>query len=165
MATLTAQPSPVPLTLHLDPLPELDDDQLFELCRRNRDLRIERTAAGEIIIMPPAGGKTSDRNAQITMQLGLWAQHDGRGRVFDSSGGFTLPNGATRAPDAAWVERERLSTLTSDQRHRFLPLCPAFVIELRSPSDPLSSLEAKMVRARYTTWHDQANRHSQTVAS
>jgi len=144
MATLTVQPSPVPLTLHLDPFPELDDGQLFALCQRNRDLRIERTAAGEIIIMPPAGGETSDRNAQITMQLGLWAQRDGTGRAFDSSGGFTLPNGAMRAPDAAWIERERLSTLTSDQRHRFLPLCPAFVIELRSPSDPLPSLEEKM---------------------
>lgn len=138
----TSQP---PLTLHLDPVIELDDDQLFELCSRNRDLRIERTAAGELIIMSPAGGKTSDRNAEIVAQLRSWARRDGTGRSFDSSGGFTLPNGAMRAPDAAWVELPRLRALTEDQRERFLPLCPTFVIELRSPSDSLASIEAKMV--------------------
>lgn len=144
MATLTSSPVEAPLTLHLDPIVKLSDDELFELCQRNRDLRIERTAQGEIIVMPPAGGKTSDRNSEITGQLWLWARQDRTGRAFDSSGGFTLPNGAMRSPDAAWVERTRLNSLPSLQQEKFLPLCPTFVIELRSPSDPLASVQAKM---------------------
>lgn len=133
------------LTLQLDPVIELDDDQLFELCCRNKDLRIERTAMGELILMSPAGGKTADRNAEIIAQLWIWARKDGAGRAFDSSGGFTLPNGAMRSPDGAWVERTRLRALTSRQQERFLPLCPTFVIELRSPSDSLASVQNKMV--------------------
>ena len=133
-----------PLTLNLDPVVRLDDDELFELCRRNRDLHIERTSQGEIIVMSPAGGKTSDRNSAITAQLWIWAMRDKTGRAFDSSGGFTLPNGAMRAPDAAWVERTRLSSLATDRHEKFLPLCPAFVIELRSPSDSLASVQAKL---------------------
>lgn len=135
------QPQPA---IKLDPVVEFDDQQLFELCRRNRDLHIERTAGGELILMSPAGGKTSDRNAEIVAQLRNWARRDGRGRPFDSSAGFILPNGAMRSPDAAWVERQRLSALSSEQQDRFLPLCPAFVVELRSPSDPLTKLQAKM---------------------
>ena len=133
-----------PLAFRLDPLVALDNDRLLELCSRNRDLRIERTAAGELILMSPAGGKTSDRNAEIVAQLRSWARRDGTGRSFDSSGGFNLTNGAMRSPDAAWVERSRLGALTDEQRERFLPLCPTFVIELRSPTDSLSALEAKM---------------------
>ncbi len=144
MPTLTFPTSQPPLTLHLGHLVEFDDEQLFELCSRNRDLRIERTAAGELIIMPPAGGKTSDRNAEIVGQLRNWARRDGTGRCFDSSGGFALPDHATRSPDASWVERSRLAALTREQQERFLPLCPTFVIELRSPSDPLSAGQAKM---------------------
>jgi Uma2 family endonuclease len=144
MTTLTAQPSPMPLTLNLAPVLELDDDQLFELCQRNKDLRIERTAAGEIVIMAPAGGETASYNALLTMQLGIWTRGDGTGCAFDSSGGFVLPNGALRSPDAAWVERQRLRLLSEDQRSRFLPLCPTFVLELRSPSDPLPGLEMKL---------------------
>lgn len=122
----------------------LSDDELFELCQRNRDLRIERTAQGEILVMSPAGGKTSDRNSELSGQLWLWARKDRTGRAFDSSGGFTLPNGAMRSPDAAWVERQRLGALPSSLQEKFLPLCPTFVIELRSPSDALASVEAKM---------------------
>ena len=133
-----------PLTLHLDPIIQLDDDELFELCQRNRDLRIERTAGGDIIVMSPAGGKTSNRNSGITAQLWIWAMRDRTGHAFDSSGGFTLPNGAMRSPDAAWVERTRLSALAADLQETFLPLCPTFVIELRSPSDTLASVQAKM---------------------
>ncbi len=145
MAMLTSAPAiESPLTLHLDPIVKLSDDELFELCQRNRDLRIERTAQGEVLVMSPAGGKTSDRNSEITGQLWLWAKQDRTGRAFDSSGGFTLPNGAMRSPDAAWVERSRLGSLPRAQREKFLPLCPTFVIELRSPSDPLASVRAKM---------------------
>lgn len=94
--------------------------------------------------MAPAGGDASDRNAEIAFQLRRWAKRDGSGRTFDSSGGFRLPNGAVRSPDASWVGNARLATLTDDQRRRFLPLCPDFVVELRSPSDSLPALQDKM---------------------
>ncbi len=133
-----------PMTLHLEPVVYLNNDKLFELCRLNRELRIERNAEGELIVMAPAGGETSNRNAEVTMQLALWAKRDGTGRVFDSSGGFILPNGAMRSPDAAWVERPRLRGLAPANRRRFLPLCPAFVIEVRSPSDSPRAARDKM---------------------
>jgi Uma2 family endonuclease len=122
----------------------MDDEALFELCRANRDLRIERTADGEIIAMPPTGGETSRRNAVLTAALTVWATTDGTGVAFDSSGGFILPNGAERAPDAAWIKRERWDALSIDERDRFPPLCPDFVVELGSPSDDLDELHAKM---------------------
>lgn len=134
-----------PVELHLAPVINLSDEQLFELCGRNRELRIERSAEGDLEIMTPAGGLTSDRNAEIIMQLRNWAKAEGRGRVFDSSAGFLLPNGAMRSPDAAWVLRERLARLPKAQRERFLPLVPDFVVELRSPSDSRAALEEKMV--------------------
>lgn len=133
-----------PLVLHLRPPLDMDEEQFFEFCRMNRDWRIERTAEGDIEIMPPTGGETGIRNAAITAQLWVWAMQDGTGVVTDSSGGFYLPNGAMRAPDAAWVRRERLRELTAEQRERFLPLCPDFVVELRSPSDSLSAVQEKM---------------------
>ena len=130
--------------LRLPPDLHLTDDQLYEFCRLNRELRIERTAQGGLLIMPPAGGDTSAKNAEITIQLGLWAKRDGTGQIFDSSGGFVLPNGATRSPDASWVRHGRLVALTAEERAKFLPLCPDFVIELRSPTDSLSALQDKM---------------------
>ena len=132
------------LSLKLRPVVHLTDDQLFEFCQLNRDLRIERTAGGGITIMPPTGGRTSDRNAEITMQLRLWAKRDGTGVTFDSSGGFLLPNGAMRSPDASWVARQRFAALSDEQRTKFPPLCPYFVIELRSPTDSLPVLRDKM---------------------
>ena len=122
----------------------LTDDRFYEFCRLNRELRIERTARGELSIMAPAGGDSSDRNAEITFQLRRWAKQDGTGRTFDSSGGFRLPSGAVRSPDASWVSNARLATLTDEQRRKFVPLCPDFVVELRSPSDSLPALEDKM---------------------
>ncbi len=133
-----------PLIIHLRPVVEMTDDQFFEFCQINRDLRIERTAQGELLIMPPAGWETSERNSEIGMQLRLWAKRDGTGAVTDSSGGFKLPNGATRSPDAAWTTHSRLAALTAEQRKKFLPLCPDFVLELRSPTDSLTALQAKM---------------------
>lgn len=132
------------LVLRLRPVLELTDDQFFALAQLNRELRMERTAEGEVILMAPAGGETSDRNAGVNAQLWLWARQDNRGRAFDSSAGFILPNGATRSPDAAWVARERLAALTAEQRQKFLPLCPDFAIELRSPSDSLRVVQEKM---------------------
>ena len=133
-----------PLTVRLRPVLDLTDDQLLELSSINRDLRMELTAEGELIVMPPAGGETGSRNAEITMQLAVWAKQNGTGITFDSSTGFRLPNGAVRAPDASWVERSRLEALTDEQRRKFLPLCPDFAVELRSPTDSLSVLRDKM---------------------
>jgi len=134
-----------PMVLRTRPVLEMDDEQLFEFCRINRGWRIERTAEGELEIMPPTGGDTSNKNAEVTMQLRLWAKREGTGVAFDSNGGFLLPNGAMRSPDASWVRRERLAHLTAVQKQRFLPVCPDFVIELRSPSDRLVPIEAKML--------------------
>ncbi|HSF31205.1 MAG TPA: Uma2 family endonuclease [Candidatus Tectomicrobia bacterium] len=133
-----------PVVLKLTPVLNLTDDQLFELCELNRDWRIEYTAQGELIVMPPTGGETGNRNAEITFQVQAWARQDRTGAAFDSSGGFKLPNGATRSPDAAWVRRARLAVLTSEQKQKFLPLCPDFVIELRSPTDNLQAVQDKM---------------------
>ena len=132
------------VTVHLKPVVELTPDRFFELAGINRDLRMELTAEGELIVMPPAGSESSDQNAEITMQLRMWAKRDGTGRTFDSSGGFTLPNGAVRSPDASWVERSKWEALTNEQRKKFVPLCPDFVIGLHSPTDSLSVLRDKM---------------------
>jgi len=132
------------VVLHTRPALEMDEEQLFEFCQINRDWRIERTAEGDLEIMVPTGGETSNRNFRISVQLGIWTDRDGTGVAFDSNGGFILPNGAMRSPDASWVRRERLANLTAEQKQKFLPLCPDFVIELRSPSDPLAPVEAKM---------------------
>lgn len=134
----------LPVVLRAYPALDVDEEQFFELCQQNRDWRIERTAEGDLEIMPPTGYETSDRNSELNVQLRLWAKRDGKGSATESSGGFVLPNGATRSPDAAWVRRERLTDLSAEQKRRFLPLCPDFVVELRSPTDPLPIVEAKM---------------------
>jgi Uma2 family endonuclease len=120
-------------------------EQFEVLSAANRDLRLERTAAGELIVNPPTGGESGQRNFNITGQLARWyEEHEDLGEGFDSSTGFRLPNGADRSPDASWVSRERWETLTPQQRKGFVPLCPDFVIELRSESDSLPKLQAKM---------------------
>jgi Uma2 family endonuclease len=134
----------LPLVLRTRPVLDLSEDQFFKLCQLNRDLRIERNAAGELLIMPPTGGETGSSNAQIIIQLGAWANRDGTGVVYDSSTGFRLPNGAVRSPDAAWIPRSRLEQFSAEQRRQFIPTCPDFVVELRSPSDKLDDLHAKM---------------------
>ena len=139
-----AHDEPFGVILRLRPVVELSGDQLLELSSLNDDLRLELTAEGELIVMTPAGGETGRRNMRLAIQIGTWSERDGTGVAFDSSTGFTLPNGAIRAPDASWVERSRYGTLTSEQREKFLPLCPDFIVELRSPSDALSTLQEKM---------------------
>ncbi len=123
---------------------QLTDEQFYQLCQDNRDLRFERNTHGDMVIMPPTGGETSNRNLRIIQQLGIWTDENKTGIAFDSSGGFKLPNGADRSPDAAWIPQEKWEKLTQEQRQKFLPLCPDFVIELRSPSDNLKSLQKKM---------------------
>ena len=133
-----------PLVLRLKPAIELTERQFFELCVLNRDLRIERNSSGELEIMPPAGWESSTGNAQVIWRLVGWSNSDGTGIVSDSSGGYRLPNGAVRAPDAGWMLRDRLAQIPAAQRKEFIPACPDFVIEPRSPSDRLSELQAKM---------------------
>ena len=143
-ADVSSPPTGSALLVKFPPALRFSDDRFYEFCRLNRELRIERTASGELSIMAPAGGKSSNRNAEVTYQLQRWAKLDGTGMTFDSSGGFRLPNGAVRSPDASWIADARLATLTDEQRERFIPLCPDFVVELRSPSDSLSALHDKM---------------------
>jgi len=133
-----------PLVLRTRPAVEMNDAQFFAFCQQNSDLRIERTAKGDLVIMPPTAGDTGNRNFKLAVQFGRWVEQDGSGEGFDSSTGFVLPNGATRSPDLAWALRSRLAALTPDQKQGFLPLCPDFVLELRSSSDSLSAAHDKM---------------------
>lgn len=144
MTTLLIQTQSVPLTVNLPALKSISVEQFYEFCLANRDLRIERTASGDVIIMPPAFSDTGNRNMKIAQQVANWAEQDGTGEVFDSSAGFTLPNGATRSPDASWIKLERWDALSEEQKASFAPICPDFVIELRSQSDTLSGLQEKM---------------------
>ena len=144
MTTLLIQSPSVPLTVNLPSIKSMSVEEFYEFCQANRDLRIERTASGEVIIMPPAFSDTGNRNIKIAQQLANWAEQDGTGETFDSSAGFTLPNGATRSPDASWIKLERWNALTEEQKASFAPICPDFVIELRSKSDTLSGLQDKM---------------------
>ncbi|HXT21417.1 MAG TPA: Uma2 family endonuclease [Thermoanaerobaculia bacterium] len=134
----------VPLSLEVGKALRLTDDELFELCARNSELRIERTAQGDLIVMTPAAPESSHRSLAIAAALYDWARRDGTGLAFDSSGGFILPNGAMRAPDASWVRRDRLAGLSAETKKRFLPLCPDFVVEIRSPSDSLAVQQEKL---------------------
>ena len=135
---------PEPFVIKFKPLTPMDDKQFAKFCALNDDLRIERTAKGEIILMAPAHPNTSNRNADITIDLGIWAREDGTGRYYESSAGFKLPNGAIRAPDAAWISIERLEALTAEDSNGALSICPDFVIELRSASDSLGALQNKI---------------------
>jgi Uma2 family endonuclease len=122
----------------------LTDEQFYAFCQENSHLNFERTSSGDIIIMSPTGGKTSNRNSKILALLHIWNEHSDLGIVFDSSGGFSLPNGAMRSPNAAWVASERWNKLTEEEKEGFPPLCPDFVIELKSKTDSLKTLKLKM---------------------
>jgi len=132
----------LPPTLEL--MLDLTDEQFWQLCQNNRDLRFERAATGELMIMPPTGSETGRRNMDLSFQLQSWSRQNGLGIAFDSSTGFKLPNGANRSPDAAWIKKERWEALTAEQQEKFAPICPDFVVELRSPSDNLENLQKKM---------------------
>ncbi|MEH2310454.1 MAG: Uma2 family endonuclease [Nostoc sp.] len=123
---------------------DLTDDQFFQMCQQNRDYRFERTASGELLIMPPTGSDTGNRNFDMVVELGIWNKQTKLGKGFDSSTGFTLPNGAERSPDASWVKIERWNALTPEQQEKFAPICPDFVVELRSRTDSLKELQDKM---------------------
>lgn len=147
MTSLLVKSVPMSLPINLAsliPASKMSDQQFYAFCRTNPDLRIERTADGEVIIMPPAFADTGNRNFKIAQQIGNWADQSGTGEVFDSSSGFTLPNGATRSPDAAWILTARWDALSPEEQASFAPIAPDFVVELRSSSDTLASLEEKM---------------------
>ncbi len=120
------------------------NDEFFEFCQENRDLRFEKNAHGEIIIMSPTGGLTGKKNGKLTAKLDHWNEEHEPGEVFNSSTGFILPNGAMRSPDVAWVEKSRWEALSYEQQEKFPPLCPDFVVELISPSDTLKATQEKM---------------------
>lgn len=151
MPTTTLEPTPtavepaaimaVPAEVRL----KVEPDDFFALCAANPDLRLEREADGGVIVMPPAGSDSSGRNAKLVIRLGVWNETAGLGEVFESSGGFTLPNGAVRAADVAWILRDRWERVPPAEQDRFAPIVPDFVAELRSPSDAIAEVRAKMV--------------------
>lgn len=132
------------VTFNLSPPFELTDDAFYQLCRNNPDVKFERTAAGELVVMSPVGGEGGKREADLITDLNIWNRQAKLGVVFSSSAGFKLPNGADRSPDAAWVKQERWDALSPEQQRKFPPIAPDFVIELRSESDDLEELRAKM---------------------
>ena len=132
------------VTVNLQPTLELTDAQFEQICHHNRDLKFERTAQGSLIIMALTGGETGERNAELNGQLWMWNRQARLGHLYDSSTGFRLPNGAIRSPDAAWVIQSRWNALTPSQRKKWVPLCPDFIVELKSPSDEVEDLRLKM---------------------
>jgi Uma2 family endonuclease len=132
------------LNLNLPTNLKLSDDQFENLVWANRESKFELTATGELLIMSPTGGETGNRNFELYIDLGNWNRKKGLGKAFDSSTGFQLPNGAKRSPDLSWITLDKWNALTSDQRRKFLPICPDFVVELVSESDDLKAIENKM---------------------
>jgi Uma2 family endonuclease len=134
----------LPLVLKLRPAIEMTDALFAEFCQINSELRIELTDQGELVIMSPAFADTGNRNFNLAVQLGIWMERDGTGIGFDSSSGFTLPNGAKRSPDAAWIQLSRWNALSEAEKASFAPICPDFVVELKSATDRLRDLQVKM---------------------
>lgn len=132
------------LVIAFPPSTVQSDDDLMALSHANKHLRIERTSEGEIIVMGPTGADSGDRNSEINLQLRLWAKRSGNGRVFDSSTGFSLPNGSLRSPDAAWLSNTAFEQFTAEQKRGFLRICPESVIELRSETDSVADLQYKL---------------------
>ncbi|WP_407644816.1 Uma2 family endonuclease [Dolichospermum flos-aquae] len=123
---------------------ELSDDQFYQLCQINEDWKLEQTAKGELIIMPPVGAISGNRESEFNADVVIWNRQSKLGKVFSSSTVFTLPNGGKRSPDVAWIANERWESLTIQEKEKFAKICPDFVIELRSRTDSLSQLQEKM---------------------
>ncbi len=136
------------LSITLDPIVQLTDAQFYQLCQLNPDLKFERSAVGELLIMPPTGGETGRRNATLISRFIVWNEQSQLGEVFDSSTCFKLPNGADRSPDVSWVRRDRWDALTLQEKEKFPPIAPDFVLELMSPSDNLKAAQTKMQEYR-----------------
>ena len=131
-------------TVNLNSIIKLTDDQFYQLCRDNPNVKFERNANGEIIIMPPTGGETGNRNFELSADFAIWNRQYRLGVCFDSSTCFKLPNGADRSPDVSWIKQDRWDTLTSEQKEKFPPIAPDFVLELMSPTDSLKKTQEKM---------------------
>jgi len=127
-----------------DVLEKINDDEFESFCRHNPDIELELTKEGELVIMPPTGGETGIRNFSLIFEFGKWLEKNSKGVAFDSSTVFKLPNGAKRSPDLAWAKSEKWNALSADEKKKFPPICPDFVVELRSPSDSLTNLKNKM---------------------
>ncbi len=144
MTVITTNDTANVIVLQMSPVVSMSEDRFFDFCQLNSHLRIERTSTGKLIIMSPAGSETGNRNFKLIQQLANWTDQDGTGIGFDSSAGFILPNGATRSPDASWIKLTRWNALSEAQKAKFAPICPDFVVEIRSPSDSLKALQDKM---------------------
>jgi Uma2 family endonuclease len=131
-------------TVNLNPIIKLTDEQFYQLCKENPEIKLERNAKGELIIMPPTGGETGNKNSEINADFVIWNRQTKLGVCFDSSTCFKLPNGANRSPDFAWIRKERWDALTPEEQERFPPIAPDFVLELMSPSDSLEDAQTKM---------------------
>ncbi|MEG4630406.1 Uma2 family endonuclease [Microcoleus sp. AR_TQ3_B6] len=131
------------ILLRIPPKLQMTDDEFFEFCQINSELRIERNKSGELLIMPPTGGTTGNRSGSVFGELYIWAGQDGTGMCFDSCTGFKLSMG-DKSPDASWIKLERWNALSPEQQDKFPPICPDFVVELRSASDNLKPLQEKM---------------------
>ena len=127
-----------------DVLEKISDDEFENFCRHNPNLEIELTKEGDLLIMPPTGGETGIRNFSLNFEFGKWLEKNRGGVAFDSSTVFKLPNGAKRSPDLSWTTNEKWNALSAEEKKKFPPLCPDFVVELRSPSDALKNLQNKM---------------------
>lgn len=132
------------ITINFNNIVMLTDDQFYQLCQDNPELKLERNRWGELIVMPPTGGETGNRNSEINAEFVIWNRQAQTGKVFDSSTCFKLPNGPDRSPDVSWIQIERWNALTPEQQEKFPPIAPDFVLELMSPSDSLSNTQAKM---------------------
>ncbi|MFN6482006.1 MULTISPECIES: Uma2 family endonuclease [unclassified Nostoc] len=132
------------IAINLNPIIQLTDNQFYQLCRENPEIKFERNARGELLIMPPTGGETGNRNIEIAADFVIWNRQTQLGICFDSSTCFKLPNGANRSPDVAWIRKERWDTLTPEEQEKFPPIAPDFVLELMSPSDSLKETQEKM---------------------
>ncbi len=132
------------IAIKLNSIIQLTDNQFYQLCRENPEIKFERNAGGELLIMAPTGGETGNRNFEMTADFVIWNRQTQLGVGFDSSTCFKLPNGANRSPDVAWIRKDRWDTLTAKQKEKFPPIAPDFVLELMSPSDTLRETQEKM---------------------
>ncbi len=139
-----AQREILPIVLRLHPVIKLTEEEFATFCEQNQDVRIERRRTGELELMSPTKGYTGNHEAEVVMQLGIWAKRDGTGIFFGPTAGFTLPNRAMRSPDASWILKTRLALMTAEDENRFMPICPDFVVEVRSITDRLRIIQDKM---------------------
>lgn len=132
------------IAINFNNVVQFTDNQFYQLCHDNPDVKLERNQWGELVVMPPTGGETGNRNSEMNAEFVIWNRKTKLGKVFDSSTCFKLPNGGNRSPDVSWIRLERWNSLSAQQREKFPPIAPDFVLELMSPSDGLSDIQKKM---------------------